>query len=130
MFLSLRSTELALGEIVNICRYINTQFHDTTFKGGIIASILSCRISALFSNNFCSVALERGTRLMWSFPAEVDIRKLNCYVLLVPPMHSLSQRWLCFLRLRIRCCSVPALVCARRLELLCVQLMPLLHSVP
>jgi hypothetical protein len=44
---SLRSRELAIREIANVCRYINTQFHDTAFSGSIIASILGCRMTAV-----------------------------------------------------------------------------------
>jgi hypothetical protein len=43
----LRSRELAIREIVNVCRYINTQFHDTAFSGSIIASIIGCRMASV-----------------------------------------------------------------------------------
>jgi hypothetical protein len=41
----LRSRKLTIREIVNVCRYINTQFHDTAFSGSIIASIFGCRMA-------------------------------------------------------------------------------------
>jgi hypothetical protein len=43
----LRSRELAVRETVNVCRYISTQFHDTSFSGSIIASILGCQMTAV-----------------------------------------------------------------------------------
>lgn len=53
----LRSRELTVREMVNICRYINTQFHDTTFSGSIIASIFGCRMAAVFLRAWFKVDL-------------------------------------------------------------------------